>query len=226
MRISGVIALLTVLVVMLVVLLIPSIVAGDHSASQSAFTILKGDEDRFYNWDFNSERASRHNVDWPATILFYNNAERYQVERSFYGAAGSETAGRKHFHYSEDGGRSWEWDARRGTKPFVLTCGTNFYHMRVYSPNSGPGRFYNDSWGYYVLGTTHIDHIECDRWSSDRWSGESEKAEKHFNDLADGHGVTVYRNQMQFYNYEPYSDHGSHRVDNSGWASAHYWPDD
>ena len=66
-------------------LLMPAVVQGNHSASQSAFKVLSIGSDEFYNWDFNSEDARRDNVDWPVTMLFYNNAEVDRVKDVFYG---------------------------------------------------------------------------------------------------------------------------------------------
>lgn len=60
-------------------------------ATTAKLTILSSDGDSFYNYDFLSQSASSSNVDWPITMLHYNNAE---VDKDIY--YGASIASEKH----------------------------------------------------------------------------------------------------------------------------------
>ena len=122
---------------------------------------------------------------------------------------------------------SWFWDGDRGTKSSYI-CTTTIYHMRVYADSDD--HFYNVHWGYFVLGTTHIDYRECVPLAM--WFGESEQSEEHFNDKVDDYNasvpederITSHDDHLDFHNFESFRQVGNHRVRNSGYASAHHLP--
>lgn len=195
----------------------PVLVHSDHEADSSAFKVMSMGSDRFYNWDFDSQNDVRDNVDWPVTTLFYNNATVNRAKELLYGrtAIGSSM----HFHGKDQA--SWFWDSDRGTKSSASCLGT-VYHMRIYGEPDDDD-FYSSEWGFYVLGTTHIDYNEC---GIGRWHGDSETAEEHFNSLlrrTQRSTVTTYDDHMDFHNHmEEDVQRGRHRVNNNGELSAHY----
>ncbi len=201
----------------------PSALA-DHYVETTSFHYISMAEDRFYNWDFeNDDYTTRTNVDWPVTMLFYNDADVQLVKDMYYTFVGSSMYARL------NDGSDWVWDKDGGTKSGLCTSG--IYHMRVYADSDD--HMYNTSLGYYVIGTTNIDNNECG--DKDKWSGESELTEGHFatraKDIYSECGVDVLEDWGNFRNVEPYryvdSEEGpDHIKDNDGYATAVYLPDD
>ena len=199
-----------------VLLLLPSLIGA---ATASNLTILAIEEDHFYNYDFETQRAVSTNADWPVTMLFYGNAEVDKVKNMFFGylifAAW--------MHAELDDGQGWAWDKDRGTKSswYSEELGRAVYlHMRLYAPNP-PDYMDNASWGHYVLGTTHYD-----AYPFEEWSGYSEYAENDFASIAMYKGYVVFEDWANFYNYEPYDDSRDpdHVWLNNGRATAVYVP--
>ena len=202
------------LLALIATLLFSGVVIADHSASSSAFKKLAIEDDNFYNWDFESKSARRTNVDWPVTMVFTNGGEVSLVKNMFYGSTWRGV--NMHFRLNDgDEGDGWEWDSDKGTKGGG-GCATTMYHMRVYGADNDSS--YNVSWGYYVLGTTHVDYREC---APGRWHGESQRAEHHFNDMADDAGLTYSEDSVRFYNRESFRQVGRHRVRNDGYATSY-----
>ena len=218
--------LLIVIILALSTSITNSFILADHSAQTTSFYSLTMGEDRFYNWDFeNDDRSTRTNVDWPVTMLFYNDADVQLVKDMYYTFVGSSMYARL------NDGSSWVWDKDGGTKSGL--CTSQIYHMRVYADSDD--HMYNTSWGYYVLGTTHIDNNECLPLSDEYWSGDSEQAEGHFamhaEDIYSECDVAVFEDWRNFRNLEPYyrvkSNEGpDHIKHNNGYATAVYLPDD
>lgn len=167
----------------LIVLALAVVAMGVHNTSYAWTTdnlaTLSIDEDRFRNYDFESETDSSSNVDWPVTMLHWNNAEIDKVKDIYWGSTifGNVMNGKI------DDGNGWVWDDDRGTKSGkTFSTSVDEYvliHMRLYAPNP-PDYLSNNSWGNYVLGTTHYDQYPETEESN--WHGYSEYAE---NDLAD-----------------------------------------
>ena len=180
------------------------------------FKLKHVDEDSFYNYDFCNENAAYNNVDWAVDMIFWDNADVDKVKNIYWGCAGA--AVWKHFKL-DDGG-SWEWDKDRGTKHLD----GHYLHMRVYAPHPGGyephpelDRFYNDTWGYYVLGTCHWD--EFPEIPGVSWHGYSESAEGEFCEIAEDAGYTVDEDAYDMENYEASRWEGTSFWNNGGHAS-------
>lgn len=193
-----------------------------HSAT--SLTYLGVAEDRFYNWDFENTNwpVTADQVDWPITMMFYNNAEVDLVKSLFYPGFGFI----KHAVVGDfDGTWGLVWDSDGGTKSGFF-CGFgaagDAYHMRVYA-DWADDRLYNIQWGYYVLATTHIDHNEA-LGCPGTWSGESELAEEHFAQLSRNIQLWVWEDWWSFFNFEAPHQEGDHKVNNNGMQTLVHIP--
>ncbi|CAG0975149.1 MAG: hypothetical protein MPEBLZ_00899 [Candidatus Methanoperedens nitroreducens] len=171
----------------LTALLITITVSPVMAASTNNLTTLYIREDSFRNYDFLSETDSNTNVDWPVSMLFYNNADINKVKSIFFIGFGSILKGRL------NDGAGWVWDSDGGTKGISSRYG-HWLHMRVYADSDD--RMYNLAWGYYVIGTTHYDE-----YPFESWSGYSEAAEEEFASIASSKGYSVSEDWSTFYNY-------------------------
>jgi hypothetical protein len=79
-------------------------------------------------------------------------------------------------------------------------------------------RMFNLNWGFYVFGTTHIDHNEC--WFG-RWHGRSEATETHVavRSAAVWGSSRVHRDHRWFSSREPWRKEGNHLWQNNGCAT-------
>lgn len=184
------------------------------AATTTKLTTLSSDGDSFYNYDFLSDSsASSNNVDWPITMLHYNDAEVDKVKDIYYGAS---IASQKHARMNDGG---WTWDSDLGTKSGIFwsdSLGEYVYiHQRVYAPNP-PDYLSNTPWGNYVISSTHYDDYPLEAWS-----GYSENAEDDFALIASA-SYTVFEDWSNFSNSEPYREenNGSHIWLNDGFATA------
>lgn len=186
------------------------------AASTRKLRALKVDarnsDDRIYNYDFNSERRSRRNVDWGVSLLFYNNAEVDKVKAELvYGYPGSKQNARIKDR------SSWIWDEDGGRKTVLCSSGFGATHYRVYANQDGD-RSYSRGLGFYVIGSTHRDVNECG--GGTRYFGDTEAAET---DLAavggSARGWTAYRNNYDMRNKEPTRREGDHRWSSNGLAT-------
>jgi hypothetical protein len=129
---------------------------------------LYGGGDAFDTYDYGQKTRSEEHVDWPVSLIFFNNATVPKVKAPL-SAVMPHTGSLK---YAWVGGT---WDQDRGIKQYPGKCDPwpGNYHMRVYAP-SQTDRMYNDFYGYFVVATTHMDYREgC----AGEWFGESEAAE-------------------------------------------------
>ena len=198
------------LILLLAILNYPTSALADHSAS--AVTLLSEDGDYFWNWDFNSESVSPTNVDWPISLLWFNDADVTLVKDI---VEWNHVGGEKHARL-KDGPGSYRWDSDRGIKEFQGTCTSTVQHMRVYA--DGDDRIYNTMWGYYVLATAHYDVNElCN--SSHGWT---EDVTANLVDIASAAGYSVVDNDpdLDFANYETTGWEGNHYVQSDGYASS------
>lgn len=116
-------------------------------------------------------------VDWPVTVIFRNRASIERV-KDLLREAGFDNHGSKMYMSLADSPSAGQgdhlWDKDGGLKeskcsnniPLLGPEATN--HIRLYADSEGAGpvgnrndRMVNISWGFYVLGTTHIDELEC-----------------------------------------------------------------
>ena len=126
---------------------------GASSAMASTTTSLKTVHyggDSFRNFDFDSQRASAGNVDWPVDLVFWGNASVDKV----YAGIGWSLAGSNEYGRLNDGtGAIWVPSAGRKSG---LCSGT---HFRLYAPPVG--YLSNRKLGHYVIATAHVDKNEC-----------------------------------------------------------------
>ncbi len=135
-------------------------------------TVLGIAEDRFYNYDFESNTVASDNVDFPVTMVFWGNAEVNKVKSIFFGTGAIAQAKYEKLY----DGYGWVWDTDRGTKGIVYSTYLNslvYLNIRIYADSDD--RLYNSYWGYYVIATTHYDDFP-----DEDWAGWSEYAEQDF----------------------------------------------
>lgn len=183
------------------------------AASTSNLTTISSDGDSFYNYDFDSTSVSSSNVDWPITMIHYDDAEVDAVKDIYFGSA---TNAFSKYARVNDGG--WTWDSDKGTKTGqVYSEDIDDYvyvHQRIYAPNP-PDYMSNSPWGNYVISSTHYDD-----YPFESWSGYSEYAEDFFA-LTAGGSYTVYEDLSSLSNAESYreEDSGSHIWLNNGYVT-------
>jgi hypothetical protein len=134
-----------------------------QASTTSNLSWLSIAEDHFYNYDFNSQLPLSNNVDWPITMLYWNNAEVDKVKN----AVGYLFDGNPQYLVIDDSGGTGVWDQDSGTKNiFCPSIQAEAKHMRVYA--DGDDRLYNIHWGYYVLASTHgrLRALDTNRLSS------------------------------------------------------------
>ena len=188
------------------------------TAARGRLQVIRKDDDAFRNYDFTEQTVSRNKVDWPVNFVYYNRAEIDKVKdkmKGFMPFRGSSMNGRV------DDGSGPVWDTDRGIKDRRCpnpAFGSTAYHTRLYAPPN-TDYMYNRSWGFYIIGTSHIDHNEC--WPRDRWYGRTEDAEGRITLYArDVFGPSrVHRDHVWFRNDEPFRREGNHIWKNNGYAT-------
>ncbi len=152
-------------------------------------------------------------MDWPVTMVFCLNANVDKVKWNIYW--GWTVATTMYMRMSDSG--SWIWDSDMGTK-------NNFWyspylqqwvrlHLRLYAPNP-PDYMTNNSWGKYVIGTTHYDEF----WF-ETWSGYSEYAEEDLASIAAGKGYTVLPDNVWMMNRDYRGNVNNHIWQSDGYAT-------
>lgn len=178
--------------------------------------------DRFRNFDYNSTGDGDCNVDWPMDFLFHGNASKFIVKNRM-GSIGYDHEGSPK-HGKLDDSAGWDWNTDRGRKTYDAwdACFGDLEHFRIYAVYTD-NQMYNVDWGYYVLGTAHIDHHEAGGCPG-TWWGESEKAEGRIaNSIQEAGAIglgEVREDQLYFDNFMAYAvaEDGHHKW-NSGWAT-------
>jgi len=159
-------------------------------------------------WDFTTKSSDPDHVDWAVDVLFLRNANIERVKADMQGDGENTYIG---YSVGDDwyergaadpmngvmnendlGNNQWHWREDRGMKTNACAYGNhefpwgkyNVLHYRIYAPN-GRDSIFNQGMGWWVYGTTHIDHKECVEhdWAEPpylegKWSGRSELAEK------------------------------------------------
>jgi hypothetical protein len=196
-----------------------ALIATAIAATTENLKVVRKKEDSFRNYDFTERTISRTKVDWPVDFLFYNNAEIDRVKDKMSGFM-PHTGSTQYARVNNGAGGVWDED--KGIKDSrcpnpVVGENQRAYHLRLYAPPS-TDRLYNRKWGYYIIGTSHIDHREC---FTDRWYGKSEEAEGHIALYAeDVFGPDrVKRNHRGFGNREPFREEKDHIWLNNGEAT-------
>jgi len=145
------------------VTLVPVATASAATARSDRYRTLIIRQDGFVNYDHTTRQVSRHNVDWAAALLFWNNASINKVKNSGIGPLYDQSGSKMNAVLSDNRSRGYVWDEDGGRK--TTKCpGAPFNpktakHYRIYA--DGDDRLYNLSWGYWVWGTTHWDINEC-----------------------------------------------------------------
>lgn len=181
-KLRGLLALgLLVPVAALLLLVRPESASATHCVNSQKLQRIHKREDTFWNYDFESERVGRCNVDWPIDFIFHGNAEIDRVKQDMLLFAGYSCFSRgdcgRQMHARMSDGVDMSWDADAGIKNGL--CTGNETHLRIYAAGEldipdAHDRMFNLRWGFYVLGTSHIDNKDC---LPGGWSGRSERAE-------------------------------------------------
>jgi hypothetical protein len=171
------------------------------------------DDDSFDNYDFGSSSVSSTNVDFPVTLLFYNNAEVDKIKNSITASyPGSTQYGRLNNSFG------WFYDADGGRKSAPCPIGTSDWHYRLYADQGHGDHNWSPSLGYYVIGTTHADVNECGGGTT--WFGSSEWAESQVANNARGAtNWIVYGSNWNMGNPEASRWEGNHYWNNNGLAT-------
>ncbi|MBA3421615.1 MAG: hypothetical protein H0U12_06930 [Thermoleophilaceae bacterium] len=171
--------------------------------------------DLFTNYDFQSVPGTTDNASMPIGLIFFNNAEVDKLKQIFFGAygVGPPYASENHA-YVQDAPGGALYDADHGMKTGIGACYGDVYHYRLYA--DGDDRMYDVDWGYFVVGTTHIDRNEICQPSY----GHSEYAEGKLARYWFERGYRHANDAINFSNYEPYRIDGNHVWNNDGWATA------
>ncbi len=177
--------------------------------------IVSASGDQFWNYDFLSTQCCPppNNVDWAFDLIFWNNATINKVKNGLenpYDQGGLCASG---MNARLNDGTGWVWDSDSGKKTTCCPVTGSAYHFRVYADSDD--RLYSTLFGYYVLGSTHIDHAEC---GSGSWFGYSEDAEAYLRQHVPS-GWTVNANSYNLENNEPLRAEGNHIWQNNGYAS-------
>jgi hypothetical protein len=162
----------------------PDSAYASHCVSDQKLQIISvrdGGGDAFWNYDFESDTVGRCNVDWPINFIFHGNAEVDRVKEDMFIWAGYSCEARgdcgRNMHARMSDGVDFSWDSDGGIKRGKCTSDAN--HLRLYAAgeediSDAHDRMFNLRWGFYVLGTAHIDYRDC---LPGGWAGRSERAE-------------------------------------------------
>lgn len=145
--------------------------ASAVTANAGAYGIVYIAEDAFRNWDFHCESSlscvDPTNVDWPMSLLFWNNAEIDKVKNllsSNYPFKGGICASDQHARLKDSGPNDtayYHWDKDDGIKSICCPEGEYANHMRLYAAGDlNHNQMYNLYWRYYVIASTHKDMNE------------------------------------------------------------------
>jgi hypothetical protein len=205
---------------------IQSAFSATASRSMKPYKILN---DEFMVYDFLSEgegSARSDNVDWAINVIFAHDATINTIKNAmhgFYNVGYNYGATESRMYARINDGPGWTWDRDGGMKS-AACGGPNAYHYRIYAPSPPVDHFYNQNWGSYVIGSTHIDHNECAQYNplagNDIWSGHEEWAEAELWEKAKyyfgkNHATA---DSVVLGNSEPTREVGSHWWENEGRA--------
>jgi hypothetical protein len=189
------------------------------ATTNSLYQIDAGYGDFFYNYDFTTTNGAGWNtVDWGISLLFYNNAEIDKVKGQVSGYPFGASVASPMWAYMWNNG-TWGpgYDEDSGKKTDTPSCLGSTRHFRIYAPPT-TDRFYNPSFGYYVIASTHYDHHElCNDWYDDSEGTEHDVG----NRVGHRSGNGVWHDWGYLYNYQWY-DEGNHHWRQNGYATYVY----
>jgi hypothetical protein len=156
-----------------------SIVFGavTSASANTAYNLAAQDlgSDSFDNYDFQSPSVSSYNVDQPVTMIFTNNADKNKVYDALsggYSSSGSDQYGRL------NNSAGWFYAATGGKKT-PAACAAWDTHYRLYGDPSNNDRMWTPSFGFYVIGTTHMDYNDRSVCGGTKYYGWNESAESN-----------------------------------------------
>ncbi len=174
-------ALLSLTAVMLLSFVVSSGTASaNHTRTNSSNPLVGfGSNDPFPSaWSYWDSKGTGSNslVDWPASYMFWNDAEVDKIKNGMCNL-GQNLSPYSKFYCGQggwmrmkvietDGTLSWDDDAGHKlghvSNDFLEGCPSIWReHMRLYGPrpnwHSVQDRFYHPAFGYFVIGTTHLD---------------------------------------------------------------------
>ncbi|MGN9914686.1 hypothetical protein ACTMTJ_44875 [Phytohabitans sp. LJ34] len=171
----------------------------------------------WFNYDFLEETADCGAVDWATSLLFWGTAD-IDFVKSTLGDLGYEDSSFEIMHMPVQSYDTSEvWDGDGGKKEIACPAvGLSARHYRIYAP---PERDYMwaNGFGFFVVGTTHIDANECPPIGKRHYG--SEETERHIAQVASNAGYPTAVDWSNFLNEEPYRVEGSHTWENSGRAT-------
>jgi len=188
--------------------------------------------DRWDNYDSNSQSLHNNNVDWAVDPVFYDNAEVDKVKNLInqYNGVGH-SGGTKHIivreanEYQNGSSISYVqmWDDDSGKKNVAPNCSTytSAYHYRVYADESAYShdRFYNDTWGFYVIATAHWDENDGCSGARHGWGENAEATVRAWSDNVPGWGITANYWNMSNNRCCFFDKNNTHYWQNTGAAS-------
>jgi len=195
--------------------IIPTEFTWAHHTNNWGYVSM-GTNDYVYNYDFDSKSLSADNLDWPVTIIFENNAEIDKVKRDLtpygFGEGGSTQWGRVSDYLVSN--LEWDGDSGRDENACPIHA-----HYRIYAPPDDK-LGYNQTYGYFVIATTHQDRNHYGNCPGKDKFGWSETASNQVRVAAvNAYGQSNVRsNVVQMYNAIS-TNHWSHE-------GTRYWQND
>lgn len=202
-----------------------------------------------------SNYAYSQRVDWPVNFIFRNNASISRVKQGLRHQGLDTDGGPMYLSLSDSPGQYWGgphvfWDRDQGLKEHICSglpipgSPRETNHIRLYADSSEQfdggsqtrpvdskggttdDRLYNPTWGFYVLGTSHIDYLECPPTEA-TWFGQSERTEARIAYWASREwGAQNVEYSSQWLNNVEGLGHvnhvrveGNHIWQNNGWAT-------
>jgi hypothetical protein len=157
---------------------------ASHCTSDEKLRVIHKLNDGFWNYDFETQDVGRCNIGWPMDLRFENDAEINKVKNRMEDQGYRCRVGVVDICSNDQGrvddGVDFSWDSDGGGKKPQECYNTAVAHFRIYSAGEGSDRdrMYNLDWGFYVLGTSHIDSNECGGSAGFTWHGWSELSEE------------------------------------------------
>ena len=172
---------------------------------------------RFLNYD-GARNFRRRDRDWPIDFIFWHAASVDKVKAYFDEVGMDLIGGTMYEGYKYTPGSRRRFDNDRGKKS---PCGSNTHqneHVRIYGTR-GSDRFFDRRYGFFVVGSSHIDHADGCGDPDTQWFGESELAEERVVDrLRDETPLIIGEDFITLNNQE------SRRID--ALDARHFWFND
>ena len=175
----------------LALIVAPAIVVTSSSgdvdpAHKVRYERLSSSGTRFYNYDGSTRTRRAADRDWPIDFIFYRGASISKVKDLMRDIELVVPGGSMYEGYRYSYGSPRRFDSDRGVKD-VCDLSYNDEHIRVYA-SVGSDRFYDDRYGFFVVGSSHQDHADGCGDPDSQYFGYSEFVEERIVDeLRDEH---------------------------------------